>query len=280
MGRKLDSTIKPNRIFVNAKFGNFYKFLEEFGNKYKSFSCTIWKLIYTKAMKSEKYETFWSNVSHIISENDMNLKAVSQICRIPYSTVRNQLLRKSPPDLFFVDKFTKYFGVTYEDLLYGEDGIESNVSNAVMRQPDQSDMSEGILYIPVMSQKLSAGKGEDWKSEEDMETKLVKVVSTVARGFETTTLFAAEANGDSMNGIRLYDGDIVVVSKGCVRGDGIYAVSLNNEVMVKRIQFNPLDNKVYVISENPKYETIVVDADNDNFRVLGKVAGWLHGEGL
>lgn len=231
-------------------------------------------------MKNEKYETFWNNVVRIASANRITLKALSRELGIPYSTIYNGSTRNSNPDLFFVDKFTKYFGVTYEDLLYGEDGIESNVSNAVMKQPDQSDMSEGILYIPFISQKLSAGKGEDWKSEEDMETKLVKVVSTVAKGFETTTLFAAEAKGDSMNGIRLYDGDIVVVSKGCVRGDGIYAVSLNNEVMVKRIQFNPLDKKIYVISENPKYETIIVDADNDNFRVLGKVAGWLHGEGL
>ena len=231
-------------------------------------------------MKREKYETFWGNVGIIISKNEMTLKTIANMFGITYSTIYSQYTKKTNPDLFFVDKFTKYFGVTYEDLLYGEDGIESNVSNAVMRQPDQEDMSEGILYIPFISQKLSAGKGEDWKSEEDMETKLVKVVSTVAKGFETTTLFAAEAKGDSMNGIRLYDGDIVVVSKGCVRGDGIYAVSLNNEVMVKRIQFNPLDKKIYVISENPKYETIIVDADNDNFRVLGKVAGWLHGEGL
>ena len=51
-----------------------------------------------------------------------------------------------------------------------------------------------------------------------------------------------------------------------------------NDLFVKRLQFNPFENKVNVISENPKYKSYEIDADNENLIIQGKVIGWIHAE--
>lgn len=91
-------------------------------------------------------------------------------------------------------------------------------------------------------------------------------------------LTAAEVKGDSMTGVCIYPGDTVIFSRGMIEGDGIYVLSLAGDVLVKRLQFNALDNELTIISENAKYQPQTVNADTDGLRILGKVVGWIHNE--
>lgn len=134
------------------------------------------------------------------------------------------------------------------------------------------------LTIPFISQKLSAGTGVDILSDEDIDVKTIDIAAFMAKGIDKNTLLAAEVVGDSMIDANIFPGDIVVFSKGLVQAEGIYVVSFAGEVLVKRIEFDPLENKILIISENPKYKQRIIDADNENFRLLGKVVGWIHYE--
>jgi len=40
-----------------------------------------------------------------------------------------------------------------------------------------------------------------------------------------------------MTGIKLFDGDIVVFATGFISSEGVYALTVNGDVLVKRIEF-------------------------------------------
>lgn len=145
------------------------------------------------------------------------------------------------------------------------------------RNPAKVFKPESLSFkIPFINQKLSAGAGMSYLSDDDIVVKTLDITADLPRSVDPTTLVCAEVVGDSMINIKLYSGDIVIFSRGMIRGEGIYVLALYGEVIVKRLEFNRIENKVNIISENEKYPVQVVDADNENVIILGKVIKWLH----
>lgn len=132
--------------------------------------------------------------------------------------------------------------------------------------------------IPFINQKISAGPGMAYLSDDDIVMKTLDITADLPRSIDPSTLVCAEVIGDSMINVKLYSGDIVIFSRGLIRGEGIYVLALYGEVIVKRLEFNRIENKMNIISENDKYPVQVVDADNENIVILGKVIKWLHAE--
>ncbi len=77
-----------------------------------------------------------------------------------------------------------------------------------------------------------------------------------------------------MTGVQLFDGDIAFFVKCDMDGDGIYAISVDGEIFVKRVEYDPFNRKLVIRSENERYEPKIVDPDR--VILLGKVIGWLH----
>ena len=130
------------------------------------------------------------------------------------------------------------------------------------------------ITIPFVNQKLSAGSGEDYLSDNDIETKTINISEYLARGIDKATLLAAEVRGDSMVDERIYSGDIVIFSMGLIRQEGIYVINYAGDLMVKKLSFDALNNTVDIISGNRNYPTRTVEAAN--IVILGKVVGWIH----
>lgn len=130
------------------------------------------------------------------------------------------------------------------------------------------------ITIPFVSQKLSAGTGENYLSDNDIETRTINISEYLARGIDKTTLLAAEARGDSMVDERIYSGDIVIFSRGLIMQEGIYVINYAGDLMVKKLAFDALKNTVDIISGNRNYPTRTVEADS--IAILGKVVGWIH----
>ena len=136
-------------------------------------------------------------------------------------------------------------------------------------------MSKEIIMVPFVSQKLSAGCGEPGI---DSETSIISIPKYIIKNNNPNNIYAAKVKGDSMIGANLYEGDIVCFKKDYIEGDGIYVIYYMNDYFVKRLQFNPFENKVNIISENPKYKNFEIDASNENLIIKGKVIGWIHAE--
>lgn len=136
----------------------------------------------------------------------------------------------------------------------------------------------GILTIPFISQKISAGIGEEELPEDCLEVRSIDILASMAKGISKKVLTAAEVKGDSMIEANIYPGDIVIFARGRIEGDGIYVLALAGEVLVKRLQFDALSNELEIISMNRNYKPRTVSADADGLRILGKVVGWFHNE--
>ena len=136
----------------------------------------------------------------------------------------------------------------------------------------------GILTIPFITQKISAGPGEEELPDDCLEVRSIDVLASMAKGISKKVLTAAEVKGDSMIEANIYPGDIVIFARGRIEGDGIYVLALAGEVLVKRLQFDALSNELEIISMNRNYKPRTVSADADGLRILGKVVGWFHNE--
>lgn len=143
-------------------------------------------------------------------------------------------------------------------------------------------MEEGSVFkaddltitIPFVSQKLSAGTGENYLSDDDIEVRTINISAYLARGIDKATLLAAEVRGDSMIDENIYSGDIVIFSRGLIRQEGIYVINYAGDVLVKKLAFDALKNTIDIISGNKNYPTRTVDAEL--IEILGKVVGWIH----
>ncbi len=139
--------------------------------------------------------------------------------------------------------------------------------------------TEGVISIPFISQKISAGYGEDFLSDDSITLKRIQIPESMARSvLDKSTLVSAEVKGDSMVDANIYPGDFVIFAKGMIKGEGIYVIAFAGDIMVKRLSFDGPMNKLTIISENKNYPVRIVDADTDGVRILGKVIGWIHNE--
>ena len=137
----------------------------------------------------------------------------------------------------------------------------------------------GYISVPLISQKISAGYGEDYLPDDSITLKRIQIPESMARGVtDKATIVSAEVKGDSMIDANIYPGDYVFFSKGTIKGEGIYVIAFAGDIMVKRLSFDAPEKKLTIISENRNYPTRTVDAESDGVRILGKVIGWIHNE--
>jgi phage repressor protein C with HTH and peptisase S24 domain len=95
-------------------------------------------------------------------------------------------------------------------------------------------VSKNSLAIPILKNRVSAGPGKEWDLPDFSEERL-PILKRFVRRFTQEKIFSAEIRGDSMTGIKLFDGDLVVFVQNLIEGDGIYVISVDGELLVKRL---------------------------------------------
>lgn len=88
--------------------------------------------------------------------------------------------------------------------------------------------------------------------------------------------FCLRAQGDSMIGARIYDGDIVFIRRQeMVETGEIAAVLIGDEATLKRVQYNPEENELLLFAENPQYKTMrFVGEELNHIRILGRAVAF------
>jgi len=150
--------------------------------------------------------------------------------------------------------------------LNGRNAIEIAVMTA---DPD-------IGFIDFYAQAAGAGPGRE--VEAYLEATRLPVMRRFLQPWRPEQLRALEARGDSMTKIGLFDRDIVLYVPEEKEGDGIYVISIENRMQVKRIEFDILGEALKIISENDRYapRTLTSHEEIERVRIEGKVIGWLH----
>lgn len=137
--------------------------------------------------------------------------------------------------------------------------------------------NEEKLIIPLLPAKVKAGGYGSFESPAlDFPEDTIDLLKLLIKDKETT--FFARVTGDSLNGIGVFDGDILIVQKGLFpRENDIVVVFYQGEFYVKRYKPKYKENslrleKIKLKSENPNYSDIDINEDTD-FELWG-VATW------
>jgi phage repressor protein C with HTH and peptisase S24 domain len=233
-------------------------------------------------------EKFWTRVEGYLTDS-LNQAWLCRQIGIPESTLSSAIKRKAWPRADIASRIAGALGVSLQMLITGREepasgderkqggkGTVESVQTSGGRIVDVVlDGEEPTVLVPVVPQKLSAGHGEEFLPPSEYVGH-VRILERMIRGIDPSTLIAAIVKGDSMTGVQIFPGDVVVFARGCLSDNGLYVVSLRGEVLVKRLEFDQVHNRMSIISENPNYRPIVVDADDEGASILGKVVGWIH----
>ena len=119
--------------------------------------------------------------------------------------------------------------------------------------PDQNQKKS--LYLA--QEKISAGFPSP---ADDFKELRISIDQEVVRNEEAT--FYARVSGESMQGAGLDDGDLLVIDRSIEPKNGKIAVCcIDGEFTVKRLKV--VDDGVFLIPENPKYQPIKVTEENE-----------------
>lgn len=220
-----------------------------------------------------------------IDRQGMSVLALSKKAQIGTSTIQSWFYesRRAEPTATNLFKVTNVLGVSLDYIMTGEESAladddflcEKKVEYRTVGGLYSGLKEEDTLLVPVVTQKLSAGHGQEFLPATSY-VGAVRILKRMTFGINPETLVAAEVRGDSMTGVQISAGDMVIFSKGHIDGEGIYAISLYGDVMVKRLEFRRTEGRIAIISENPKYQPQYVNTEDDNLVIIGKVVGWVH----
>ena len=199
------------------------------------------------------YEIF----EKLLNERGITAYRVSKDTGIPTSSLTDWKKKRSKPKFKNMKILADYFNVPISYLL-GEE------NEKVIDKPEKK---EHQIQIPLYA-RLSCGTG-GFVDEDIIE--YISLPDTILK--PNKEYFANYANGDSMIGAGINDGDLLVFEKTNVLDNGsIGAFCVDNEEAVcKRIRKSE-QGLIMLLPANEKYDPIIVDVENTCFRIVGKLA--------
>ncbi len=130
-------------------------------------------------------------------------------------------------------------------------------------------LEEGYVFVPQVRGEISAGRG--LTPDDTAELRLAFRKDWIERKGDPANMSLVRVSGDSMEPT-LKSGDIVLVDHNRNYIDpqgGIYAVSIDDGIIIKRVQVLYPSGRFKVISDNSRYEPF--DAEPERLKVNGRV---------
>ena len=133
-------------------------------------------------------------------------------------------------------------------------------------------MEDDLLWVPWVEARLSAGGGSFETGGKVRDGVPFSRALVQAMG-QASAMVLMDVTGDSMEP-QIRSGDTVMIDREqtAVVAGGIFAVGIDDTIMVKRLEKRP--GKLALISDNRAYETVLVDPGAESVRILGR-AVWL-----
>lgn len=179
------------------------------------------------------------------------------------------------PGVSYLSGLTAIYDANPMWLLLGKGSMFlNNESKEDYTLPEKLDFNN-IIFIPHVDLKTSAGYGtlvDEINATQDFIAFAKKwLVKNIPASINKLVLFTV--TGDSMDTPHsmIKDGSLILTDKSAeFKNDGVYVVSINNSLFVKRLQMLP-NNQIRVKSDNPAYDPFDVSLDCDSVRIIGKV---------
>lgn len=215
-------------------------------------------------------DNFFERVKNLLKDKNTTIKDFLETIEVNYDTYNGLRRYNNLPRADEAMKIAEALGVSVEYLVTGNevqrvDGFDKVPTNG----------SNDIALIEMFRVEAAAGKGLEVAEYYDVTQ--IPVLERFIYPYKANQVKAVVVKGDSMEGVQISHNDIVLFVPEEREGNGIYVISINNKVLVKRIEFNPVEHSVRVISENEKYAPIVIKENGgDVLTVNGRVIVVLH----
>lgn len=157
------------------------------------------------------------------------------------------------------------FGLSSDEILYGY----SSKSIKAIKPKISRELQNEFVIIPQISGRISAGGG--LVPVDNVEMRIAFRKDWIQSKGSPQNMSLIHVSGDSMEPT-LESGDIVLIDHNRNYVDpngGIYAVVIQEEIMVKRLQMVYPSNRIRIISDNAKYEPMEVEFEL--LKINGKV---------
>ncbi|XKM12938.1 LexA family transcriptional regulator [Orbaceae bacterium ac157xtp] len=222
-------------------------------------------------MKQTK-TTFAQRLKHIIG--DLSLLEFARRCNLSESAIRKYVRHESEPTLQNLLTMAEVGNVSVAWLATGEDPFHVNT------KLNNRSLSKNLIAIPEL------------KFEELLNIKNITDIQKINKnlminnwilnykwlsqcGFENLNQLAiVEIPYDNMS-TTIKKHDVVIINL-CKREKakvfaGIYIFSLNNKILLKRLQYNPIINAYNLINDNPLFNDHQISVNDKSFHIIGKV---------
>ena len=136
-------------------------------------------------------------------------------------------------------------------------------------------MEDDTVLIELLDQEAAAGSGVEVYDYPEKRT--FQVPRSIIAPYRSDKLLAVYVSGDSMRDEHINDGDIAIFHPNLKDGNGIYVVSVGNTLLVKRLDFDTVNQTIILISANPAYEPRTCSRENlAEIKVAGRVLACVH----
>jgi phage repressor protein C with HTH and peptisase S24 domain len=166
------------------------------------------------------------------------------------------------PDKWILDLYRKY-GIN-------PDWIETGTGKMFILERGGSGIVPEYKSVPHVKARLCAGDGS-FEVDENIRDHWMFRTDWLKNKGVTSDMILIDVYGNSMEP-ELKDGDTVLidVSRKEILAGSIYAVGIDDTIMVKRLEKHP--GKLVLMSDNKDYETIYLSqSEMESVRIIGKV---------
>lgn len=205
--------------------------------------------------------TFAERLRYYMQQANMKQIELVEKTKINKSSISEYLSGSYEPKQRNIYKIAMALGIKPSQLM----GIEEDRTTTPPPLPQFDNIHQvAPVKIPILG-RIACGEpifeAEDFQGYTDFISKI-------------HVDFCLIAQGDSMIGARIHDGDVVFIRQQPeVENGEIAAVSINDEVTLKRIYI--YDNQIVLNAENPKYAPMIYSLDQiESFRILGKAVAF------
>lgn len=199
-------------------------------------------------------------LTYLRKRKGLSQQELANTLKISRSAIGMYETGKREPDLETLEVFADFYNVDMNTLTG-----KAPVKKQTNKLPDTAvpvDFSH-LKRIPILG-RIAAGA--PIYAEENIE------------GYTFTDLnggaeyFALRVRGDSMNAVRIYDGDLVIVRKQDIVENGeIAAVLIEQEATLKRFSLSGDIVTLMPQSTNPEHKPLVYNLKDTSVKILGLV---------
>jgi phage repressor protein C with HTH and peptisase S24 domain len=219
---------------------------------------------------AEKNIEFGKRLDRYIFEAGFNNKRLAEMVGISPSAIGAYINEGRIPEAPILQKIARSLNKTMEELLTGEvTPYKMKDSTGGIAEGTAIYNDKEFVFIPQVTGEISAGGG--LIADDTIEMRIAFRREWIEKKGDHHNMSLIRVSGDSMEPT-LLSGDLVLIDHNRNFVDpqgGIYAISMDSIIMIKRLQVIYHQNRMKVISDNARYEAM--DIDPGQVKVNGKV---------